>query len=149
MTNFPLDYRLEKDCIKLGYLGDSVVLIMNNSLVPWIVLVPSTESINEFDLLDRDKQILLLDQINLMSRFLRKQFQFDKLNIATIGNIVRQMHIHIVARSESDYCWPNVVWGAEGRKPWSEDAACNIAQQLTAFLPNDFKLLDKSANNLN
>ncbi len=149
MTLFPIDYRLEKDCIKLGYLGDTAVLLMDNSLVPWIILVPSTGSIDEFDLLDRDKQILLLDQIRLISSFLRKQFKFNKLNIATIGNIVRQMHIHIVARSEGDYCWPNVVWGAEDRKPWSEDETNNIAQQLATFLPNDFKLLEKSANNLN
>ena len=147
MEIFPLDYRLDKDSIKLGYLSNTVVLLMNNSLVPWIILVPSTDSIDEFDLLERDKQILLLDQINLISRFIRKQFQFDKLNIATIGNVVRQMHIHIVARSEDDYCWPNVVWGTKSCKPWTEDEASNIAQQLAAFLPNDFKLLDKPTIN--
>ena len=140
MDIFPLDYRLEKDCIKLGFIGDSTVLLMNNSLVPWMILVPSTGAIDEFDQLGLDQQIELLDQINLISHFLRHHFQFDKLNIATIGNIVRQMHIHIVARSVDDYCWPGVVWGAGGRKAWSDDETKNIAQQLANFLSEDFKL---------
>ncbi len=144
MDTFKLDYRLEKDCIKLGYLEGSMVLLMNNSLVPWLILVPvvnSESSVYEFDLLPREHQISLLDQINQLSGFLRYQFQFDKLNIATIGNIVQQLHIHIVARSENDYCWPAVVWGAEGRKCWSEKEVIEINQQLASFLTKNYKSL--------
>jgi len=144
MDDFNLDYRLNEDCIKLGYLDDNLVLMMNNSLVPWLILVPSLDStVYEFDLLNRDQQIALLDQINQLSSFLRKQFHFDKLNIATIGNIVRQMHIHIVARSENDYCWPAVVWGAKGRQFWTDEQITRIQHQLVEFLPNNFKILHK------
>ena len=144
MDPFKLDYRLENDCIKLGYLDKNIVLLMNNRLVPWLILVPdlgNDPTLDEFDLLPRNQQTLLLDQINQLSSFLRNQFQFDKLNIATIGNIVRQMHIHIVARSENDYCWPGVVWGAEGQKSWSAKEVSDLRQQIASFLPENFKSL--------
>ena len=115
---------------------------MNNHHIPWLILVPAnkTETSNdEFDLLPRDQQIALLDQINLLSSFLRKYFKFDKLNIATIGNVVRQLHIHIVARSKDDYCWPDVVWGNNRQAPWDESKTNIITEQLESFLPDTFK----------
>lgn len=142
MKPIELDYRLDKDCIKLGYLDDSLILLMNNPQIPWLILVPNTcnsQSSHEFDLLSREQQIQLLDQINLLSKFLRQHFQFDKLNIATIGNIVRQLHIHIVARSEDDYCWPAVVWGQENNASWSNEDINNLIHQMSEFIPDQFK----------
>jgi len=139
-----LDYRLDHDCIKLGYIDDSLLLLMNNSEVPWFILIPDTtteESDDEFDLLSRDKQIALLDQINLVSQFMRKQYHFDKLNIATIGNVVRQLHIHIVARSTTDFCWPNVVWGVEHNSSWEIKEVSELVNKLLKFLPNNFEKL--------
>lgn len=143
MNDFMLDHRLEKDCIFLGTLDNSLVLLMNNRLAPWIILVPKNASapeIIDFDLLPEQQQILLLKQINQLSKFLRSQFKFDKLNIATIGNIVQQMHIHIVARSKNDYCWPSVVWGADGKEQWTPDQVSQISHQLCEFLPDNFKM---------
>ena len=147
MDTFTLDDRFKKDCIIMGYLDQSVVLLMNNALVPWFILVPMVEAkagIYDFDKLPREQQILLLDQINLLSHFLRNQFQFDKLNIATIGNIVQQLHIHIVARSKNDYCWPAVVWGTDGQECWSAEKVVEINQQLVKFLPKNYKIFNKS-----
>jgi len=142
LTLIKLDHRLENDCIKLGYLFDSLVLLMDNALFPWLILVPApvgSPAIDEFDLLPRDKQIALLDQSNQLAAFLRKYYPFDKLNIATIGNIVRQIHIHIVARSEDDTCWPAVVWGQAKNTPWQAADVDNLIDSLAAYLPKDFQ----------
>ena len=135
--SFKLDQRLNNDCLHLGKFNDSVLLLMDNSLVPWLILVPVTKVI-EFDLLEEQQQFSLMRQVNQLAAFLRQQFQFDKLNIATIGNIVRQMHIHIVARSENDYCWPGVVWGADGKKTWAEEDLEKFIEQLEIAFPDNF-----------
>ena len=149
MEPLTLDSRLENDCLILGYLDESLVLLMNNSQIPWLILVPDTSSAasaDEFDLLSREQQIILLDQINLLSAFLRKYFQFDKLNIATIGNVVRQLHIHIVARSVNDYCWPGIVWGQDNQSQWTAGEVDNIRQQLATYLPGKFKKCNNARN---
>jgi diadenosine tetraphosphate (Ap4A) HIT family hydrolase len=92
---------------------------MDNALVPWFILVPQVE-VTEFHELPQESQQQLLEQINLISTYLKQELSVDKVNVAAIGNIVRQMHIHVVGRTETDYCWPNVVWGAEGGRPYSD-----------------------------
>ena len=146
MVATKLDYRLEQDCIKLGTINNNLLLLMNNSLIPWFILVPpnsfdnSTASvIDEFDLLPFDLQVSLLKQINLLSTFLRKQFQVDKINIASIGNIVRQLHLHIVGRSTEDYCWPDVVWGNNKQQPWEEQQLTELIENLENFIPDSFQ----------
>ncbi len=118
MNDFTLDSRLQSDCHILGRLDNTLLLLMNNSLAPWFILVPMVE-VTEFHQMESDAQLLELGHINLLSIYLKDEFSVDKVNVAAIGNIVRQLHIHVVGRSEQDYCWPNVVWGAEGRKAYS------------------------------
>lgn len=137
MSDFVLDSRLKNDCHILGQLGSSLLLLMDNSLVPWFILVPKVE-VTEFHELDRDTQLQVLDQINLISNHLKQEFSVDKVNVAAIGNIVRQLHIHVVGRSETDYCWPNVVWGAEARKACSEHEVEAIAASIQGRLGQMF-----------
>ncbi len=127
MDSFQLDNRLEKDCYVLGKLHSSYLLLLNNVNVPWFILVPQTTEI-EFHKLENSMQLKLIEQIKLVSNFIESQFEVTKINTATIGNIVRQMHIHIVGRHESDPYWPGVVWG-QPSEPYSLDQAETIAQK--------------------
>ncbi|WP_455218085.1 HIT domain-containing protein [Kaarinaea lacus] len=136
---FVLDSRLVKDCIVLGKLDISHLLLMNNSLVPWFILVPETDKTELIDLPHPD-QARLLKEINLISGFTRTQFHCTKLNIGAIGNIVNQLHVHIIGRDSSDFCWPGVVWGTKERKPYQENQVKEIAELLKAFLGEQFTL---------
>ena len=131
---FPLDERLANDCHKLASLPLCELLLMNNALIPWLILVPRREA-TELHQLPLPDQQTLLEEINLISRFMEKNFMPDKLNVAAIGNIVRQMHIHLVARKESDFCWPGVVWGTSQREAYGQPVLDGIVLQLRAFLP--------------
>jgi diadenosine tetraphosphate (Ap4A) HIT family hydrolase len=92
MDEFKINKQLMHDCYKLGALGSSHILLMNNSLLPWLVIVPEVQATEFFDIEDAQQQIIL-QQINQLSRFISKEFKTDKLNIASPGNIVKQMHI--------------------------------------------------------
>lgn len=142
MTNFSdfkLDSRLENDCFKLGRLNNSHLLLLDNSLVPWFILVPET-TITEIYQLPHDQQIILLETINLLSNYLNNNFKVDKLNVAAIGNIVSQLHVHVVGRHINDFCWPGVVWGAEGKLPYKLEQVEAIKSQLIEQLPSSFSV---------
>ena len=129
MNDFELDARLANDCLILGKLNTSLLLLMNNSLVPWFILVPQTSETELTDLSPAD-QAGLLEQINLLSAFIKGYFEISKLNIAAIGNIVSQLHVHVVGRDPSDFCWPNVVWGTSERKPYTTERVSEITTAL-------------------
>ncbi len=137
MNDFELDARLADDCLILGKLDLCLLLLMNNSLVPWFILVPNTTKTEMTDLPQAD-QDTLLKEINLMSSFVKGNFNISKLNIATIGNIVSQLHIHIVGRDPSDYCWPNVVWGTQEKEPYTDKQVERITMALNDQLGSKF-----------
>ncbi len=137
MSEFILDSRLQTDCHKLGQIDNSLLLLMDNSLVPWLILVPMVQE-TELHELERDTQLQVLDQINILSAFLKAEFPVEKLNVAAIGNIVRQLHIHIVGRSEQDFCWPNVVWGASERQAYPKERVTRIADSVCRLLGDRF-----------
>lgn len=105
-----LDERLQRDCIPLGRMASGQLLLMNNRHFPWLVLVPDTHC-TELHQLEPELQQTLLQDINRLSLWLVERYQPHKINTAAIGNIVSQMHIHIIARFQTDPCWPGVVWG--------------------------------------
>lgn len=129
MNDFELDARLAKDCLILGKLNTSLLLLMNNSLAPWFILVPQTSETELTDLSPAD-QAGLLEEINLLSAFIKGNFEISKLNIAAIGNIVGQLHVHVVGRDPSDFCWPNVVWGTSEQKPYTTERVNEITAAL-------------------
>ncbi|VAW91183.1 hypothetical protein MNBD_GAMMA22-2664 [hydrothermal vent metagenome] len=137
MNNFKLDSRLDNDCITLGKLNNSLLLLMNNALLPWFILVPITSESEIIDL-PLNEQHQLHDEINLLGSFVKNNFKISKLNIAAIGNVVKQLHIHIVGRDPSDYCWPNVVWGTTEREPYSELRINEIISSLTKQIGSAF-----------
>ncbi len=120
MENFELDHRLAADCVVLGELKFSLVLLVKNALLPWFILVPRTTQAELIDL-TKAEQDLVYQETLFVSEFVRRNFEITKLNVGAIGNIVRQMHIHVVGRHESDFCWPGVVWGRSEKEAYAPE----------------------------
>lgn len=137
MNDFVLDPQLAADCHVLGELDAGLLLLLDNALVPWFILVPRTEA-TELYQLDEEMQGIVWRDINALSEFVHTQFEVVKLNVAAIGNKVPQMHIHVVGRHPDDYCWPDVVWGAEGRADYSDERVRVIVSALEADYPGRF-----------
>lgn len=133
MNDFKLNSRLAEDCILLGELDLCLLLLMNNSLVPWFILVPRVAEQELFQLTPQ-QQSTLFEEINLISSFAHNAFAPDKLNVAAIGNIVQQMHIHVVGRNRGDYCWPGVVWGAKQRREYTPDEIIRLRSLVVNHL---------------
>lgn len=133
MTAFTLDARLARDCLVLGHLPTSQVLLMNNTDYPWLIVVPETTHTEWCDL--PPSQALALHQETMeMSRFVRQHFSVSKLNVAAIGNVVSQLHVHVVGRNEHDPAWPGVVWGASTGDQYSSVQVDEIRRQFMDFL---------------
>jgi len=132
MTQSPpwsLDPQLQRDTAAIGDLTLARVLAMNNANYPWLVLVPRIAGAVEIIDLDDEQQAQLIDEIAMLSRVLKDVTQCHKLNVAAIGNVVAQLHIHIVARRRDDAAWPKPVWGAVPARPYaSADLASFIAR---------------------
>ena len=103
--------QLARDTINIGDLPLSRVLIINDANYPWLLLVPRRPAIAEVTDLDEVEQAQLMTEIARVGRALKAVTQCDKLNIAALGNVVPQLHIHIIARREGDAAWPRPVWG--------------------------------------
>ena len=113
MTAFALDPRLAADTVPVKTLVLSELRLMNDSRFPWLILVPERTDIAEIIDLDQGDQAVLFDEITMVSRVLKKVTGCGKLNIGALGNVVRQMHVHVVARNVGDAAWPGAVWGTE------------------------------------
>jgi diadenosine tetraphosphate (Ap4A) HIT family hydrolase len=84
---------------------------MNDANYPWLILVPLQNNLKDIVDLSFDDQIILLKEINFVAEILKKEFECDKLNIANLGNVVSQLHIHVIARKKNDATFPKPVWG--------------------------------------
>ena len=109
--SFELDDRLARDTLVVGDLKLCRVLLMNDGRWPWLILVPRREGLVEFTDLDSPDQAQLMDEAGRTARFLKSQARVDKINVGALGNIVRQLHLHVVARVAGDPAWPGPVWG--------------------------------------
>lgn len=128
---FTLAPQLERDCHHMGIHGDTHILLNRNALFPWFILVPET-TVTEIYQLEPEQHARLFELANRMSAFINTHFQIDKLNIASIGNIVSQMHIHIIGRSRNDPCWPGVVWGTSHNAAYASKDIQKIQDQLVS-----------------
>lgn len=116
-----LHTQLQKDTIDIGDLPLCRVLVIKDAHYPWLLLVPRRADIHEIIDLDDVAQSQLMTEINRVARALKEVTQCDKLNIAALGNVVPQLHIHVIARRSSDVAWPRPVWGVAA--PLAHDAA--------------------------
>ena len=134
MTQFTLDSRLIADTIPVGDLSLSRVLLMNDSRYPWLLLVPRLPDIREFIDLDMTNRARIWREIEDVSEMMRREFSPHKLNVAALGNVVPQLHVHIIARSLDDAAWPRPVWGVGDRIPYEPEAGQVLAARLSAAL---------------
>jgi diadenosine tetraphosphate (Ap4A) HIT family hydrolase len=111
-VTFVLDARLAADTVPVGDLALSRLLLMDDARFCWLILVPRQENLSELVDLDAHKRAVLMEEIAAVSEVLRRLPDVDKINVGALGNIVRQLHIHIVARRIGDAAWPGPVWGA-------------------------------------
>ncbi len=131
---FQLDERLAADTIALGDLPLCRVLLMNDSNYPWVILVPRREGIREIYELSAADQQQLLSESSQLASVMARLFQADKMNVAALGNMVPQLHIHHIARSVNDAAWPKPVWGAVAIKPYSTDEMEPLVAELKQAL---------------
>lgn len=134
MSEFALDPRLANDTRHVLSLPLCDVLLMNDTRFPWLVLVPHRTGLVEICDLPAEAQAALWQEVNLAAQALRGLAPFDKLNLGALGNIVRQLHVHVVGRREGDAAWPGPVWGSGRAEPYGEDALASVIERLRAAL---------------
>ncbi|MBF0264942.1 MAG: HIT family protein [Gammaproteobacteria bacterium] len=132
MINFELDERLKEDCHILLEEQSFYLLLMDNVLIPWFILVPKTDKTELFQL-TVEQQRNYLEQTNCIAAFISSDLKADKINIGAIGNIVKQLHIHIIGRFINDPYWPGVVWGRDQKQAYSKKEFENLKQQFISF----------------
>jgi hypothetical protein len=119
---FTLDPKLQEDTFFVYDFKVSELLLMNNANYPWFILVPRRPKVAELTDLSFEDQIEVLSEINIVADLLQTNFQPHKLNIANLGNVVRQLHIHVIARFQHDLVFPNPVWGSASEPYETKDA---------------------------
>ncbi|HNV84240.1 MAG TPA: HIT family protein [Arenimonas sp.] len=120
-SRFILDARLEADSVFIADGELSQFRLMNDARYPWLVLVPKVADAIELTDLPVQQQHLLLSEINIAAKILRDYIDCEKINIGALGNIVRQLHVHVIARTMQDAAWPGPVWG-QGTTQHYDDA---------------------------
>ncbi len=121
--------------ISSHYIGDlklCTVRLMDNEKFPWIILIPKRKEVTDITDLNSKDQTLLMKEIVHVSKIMKKVFKTTKLNLEKIGNIVPQLHIHIIARYQNDYTWPLSVWVKKG-KIYSKDKLNLVLNKLRRF----------------
>ncbi len=127
---FQLHPRLEQDSIAIGQFSLSKLRLINDSQYPWFILVPKRPDIREVFQLSETEQQLLRQESSLLAKMLAELYSADKMNIATIGNIVSQLHVHHIVRYKTDIAWPAPVWGKFDAIPYTERQIEKIVVQV-------------------
>lgn len=131
---FELDARLLADTLPVGDLRLCRVLLMNDCRYPWLILVPRVVGASEvLDLCDDDREHLWQESL-LASQALRTHFPGDKLNLGALGNLVPQLHLHVLMRRRTDPAWPGPVWGHSAARPYSQAQAQQVIEKLQGGL---------------
>ncbi len=132
--SFTLDPRLAADTYPIGDLALSRLLLMNDRRYPWLILVPRREALRELIDLDVAARAAVMEVIAAASRFVQSLPGVEKINVGALGNIVGQLHVHVIGRAVGDPAWPGPAWGAgTARRYAPERAAALVAQARAAF----------------
>ena len=135
MNDFTLHSRLESGSFFVGRKAGCQVLLKDNACFPWLLIVPEVPSgVEDLHQLEPERYTQVLGLLREVSEFVADFFQPDKLNVACLGNQVRQMHLHVVGRREGDATWPNTVWASDARTAWEPDRAMEILTGARAAL---------------
>lgn len=139
---FVLDPRLLQDTLPVGDFPLCRLLLSNDSQYPWFILVPRRADITEVFQLSEDDQLQLWKETTALSGLLKRLFDADKMNVAALGNVVSQLHMHVIVRHRSDIAWPAPVWGKSPAVAYSADQARSVIEQLKTVLVEDFTFLE-------
>ena len=131
---FELHPRLASGGFEIGRLGGCRLLLKNNALFPWLLLVPEVEGVEDLHQLPPAQYEEVMAAVRRVSEFVAGYFHPEKLNVACIGNQVRQMHVHIVGRSADDPAWPGTVWAYEGKNAYTDEETEKIRAAARGFL---------------
>lgn len=131
---FTLHHQLGNDCIELAELPLSKLLLMNDSSYPWFILVPKVAGVTEIFHLGWEQQQQLLNESSLISELIYQLFQADKINVAALGNVVPQLHVHHIVRYTTDKSWPAPVFGQHPPVPYTDEELAQLKQKLLPAL---------------
>jgi diadenosine tetraphosphate (Ap4A) HIT family hydrolase len=134
-----LHQQLQLDCLYLGRAKLCHLLLMKDANYPWCILVPDRDNISEIHQLEESDQLQLMRESSILSCSLEKVFKADKINIAALGNIVPQLHIHHVVRYRNDKAWPAPVWGADKSQAYSEAVLQSVVNKIREGLGDRFE----------
>jgi diadenosine tetraphosphate (Ap4A) HIT family hydrolase len=132
MAAFALHPRLAADTAPVTRLALCSVLLMNDARVPWLILVPEREGLAELHALARPERAALMEEIAAASAVLERLYRPDKLNVGALGNVVPQLHVHVVGRYRSDAAWPGPIWGSGPAIPYAAQALAAEQERLRA-----------------
>jgi diadenosine tetraphosphate (Ap4A) HIT family hydrolase len=135
---FKLDERLKNDGQVIADLTLCCVILVDNANFPWIILIPKQNNLKEIIDLNQNDQIILMKEISYISKLVKELFHPDKLNIAALGNIVEQLHVHIIARFKNDISWPNPVFGKD-KKNYNSNEYLAIINKLKEKINEEYK----------
>ena len=124
---FALDPRLAADTFGVGELTLCRVLLMNDSRFPWLILVPRRDALSEIHELSAEERARLVEEAAFAGERLKALTGAKKINTAALGNMVSQLHVHVIARFEDDAAWPGPVWGVGKAAPYAPEAATRAA----------------------
>ncbi len=131
---FTLHPQLAADFHHLHAFGGCHVLLRRNALIPWYIIIPET-GVSELDRLPDQQRQQVQALSDRLARFIRREHGSQRVNVAAIGNLVPQLHLHVIGRSPDDPCWPGVVWGQLPDGPdWSEADVARLANKLVSVL---------------
>ena len=133
---FELHPQLNQDCIEIGRFELCRLLLMNDSQYPWFILVPERPNLSEIHQLTREDRYQLMDESCYLAENLAVLFTADKMNIAAIGNMVPQLHIHHIVRYRSDIAWPGPIWGKFDPIPYTKPEIGNTLELLEPVITN-------------
>ncbi|WP_341305143.1 HIT domain-containing protein [Pseudomonas sp. TMP25] len=135
---FTLDSRLQQDTVWLGDYPLCSLLLMNDAQYPWFILVPRREAVSELFQLDAPDQLQLWHETTELAVVLKDCFAADKMNVATLGNVVNQLHMHVIVRRRDDAAWPAPVWGRYPAQAYTAEQLAQVKARLRVVLTDSF-----------
>ncbi len=133
--------QLQKGCTHIGRFKLCNLLLVRDANYPWFILVPDRENISEIHQLKKSDQLQLMRESSELAVVLENAFTTDKINIAALGNLVPQLHLHHVVRRHNDAVWPAPVWGKVPAKPYTRDAMEAVIESLRGRLTDGFEFV--------
>ncbi|GAB3485573.1 HIT family protein [Azotobacter salinestris] len=139
---FALDSRLQQDTLPIGDFPLCRLLLMKDAHYPWFILVPRREEVVELFQLDAEDQRALWQETSELAEILKDTFGADKMNVAALGNVVSQLHMHVIVRRRDDAAWPAPVWGRHPAQPYTDEQITAIRDKLRLVLTGDFRFIE-------